>query len=382
MQHLNVIASTMKPAEAQGVAPSAVAYTEAPVQRLEQLDGLRTIAFLAVFFHHALAVKLLWAGVDLFFVLSGFLITGILLRQRTSPGYFRTFYYRRFLRIFPPYYLVLALAFALLPQARPDWPWYALYLSNIHSSFFTADVAPALLPMWSLAIEEQFYVLWPLVVFLCDARVLKRLCIALIIAAPALRALATVTWPDFRPVYHLLPTRMDLLAAGALVAVWWSEKPAFVQRLARLAPYAAAVAGIAFAALTYALPSFRTSSHSLAFNTLGYSLIVVVMTAVVTWAIPQRAGGLFRLLRSRPMVYLGTISYMMYLCHQGVLGLVHRADLPPLVHAAVALSIVVVCSALSWHLLEKPLQRFKNRFFSYSAATAAGPAAVQRVLPP
>ena len=133
--------------------------------RLHQLDGLRAFAFLAVFAHHALGAPLLWAGVDLFFVLSGFLITAILVKQQGSKSFFRSFYSRRFLRIFPAYYLVLAVTFALFDaQWREHWYWYVFYISNIQDAFVSMG-SPLLTPMWSLAVEAQFYVLWPLLAF-------------------------------------------------------------------------------------------------------------------------------------------------------------------------------------------------------------------------
>ena len=179
------------------------------------LDGLRGIAIILVMLHHftnyrptsgidgliGSVVFFLWTGVDLFFVLSGFLITGILLDSRGSERYFTTFYARRTLRIFPLYYLVLFVAFVVLPQfpavnavltgqvdLPPQWPYW-LYLENfsiaargwVHG---WVDVG------WSLAIEEQFYLVWPLVIWLCPPRLLALLCAAIIVAEPIARVFA------------------------------------------------------------------------------------------------------------------------------------------------------------------------------------------------
>jgi peptidoglycan/LPS O-acetylase OafA/YrhL len=127
--------------------------------RISQLDGLRFFAFFAVFLNHFTSLPMLWTGVDVFFVISGFLITGNLieLRERTADrrDFFATFYWRRFLRIFPPYYLVLFVIMAFRPQSRPDLPYYALFVSNFRDSLHVGGDGP-LGVFWSLAVEEQF----------------------------------------------------------------------------------------------------------------------------------------------------------------------------------------------------------------------------------
>src|SRR6186997_1549382 len=176
------------------------------------LDGLRGIAIVLVMLHHftylrptsgidALIGNVLffgWTGVDLFFVLSGFLITGILLDTRNSRRYFTTFYARRTLRIFPLYYLILFIALVVLPKfpavdrvligqdelidLPPQWPYW-LYLTN----FSIADrgwVHGWVDVGWSLAIEEQFYLVWPLVIWLCPPRLVALLCAAILVAEP------------------------------------------------------------------------------------------------------------------------------------------------------------------------------------------------------
>src|SRR5688572_4277989 len=172
-----------------------------------------------------------WVGVDLFFVLSGFLITGILLDTRGSDRYFTTFYARRTLRIFPLYYLVLFLGLVVLPNfpeahqaltgvgdnPPPQWPYW-LYLTN----FSIADRGWAhgwLDVAWSLAIEEHFYLVWPLVIWLCPPRVMAALCAVIILAEPAARIFARATNVDPLPIYVLTWFRVDGLAIGALLAL-------------------------------------------------------------------------------------------------------------------------------------------------------------------
>jgi len=341
-----------------------------PTRRLKQLDGLRAFAFLAVFAHHAVGAPLLWAGVDLFFVLSGFLITGILLRQRGTENFFGAFYYRRLLRIFPAYYLVLAVAFAFFDaEWRQHWYWYAFYISNIQDAFVGRGSA-VLIPMWSLAVEEQFYVVWPLLVFCLGQKGMWRLSWGLLLAAPFIRWVLTVSFDDFRPVYALLPSRIDLLAAGALMAIARMRDRDRFDAVARHGFWVAILGGVLFVGLAVLVPEFRTSQNSILFNVVGYSLVGLVMVGIVGWVVAARPGSaLHRLLTTRVLVYLGTISYMMYLCHHLViLELDHWLELPRLLNAALSLLFVVAISSASWFLIEKPLTRYKDRVAVFRSA--------------
>jgi len=329
--------------------------------RLVHLDGLRTIAFLSVFLHHSLSMPLLWAGVDLFFVLSGFLITGILFKMRESSSYFKTFYYRRFLRIFPPYYLILFLVFLFLDAKwEQHWLWYVLYLSNFQDAF-VGNGFHMLDPMWSLAIEEQFYIIWPLLVYYLGQKGVWRLSAFLVVVTPLARGILTIYWHDFKPVYHLLFTRADLLAAGALLAILWQRSPTLFRRFSQWAPIFSLICLMFFAYLAKLFPDFKTSANSLLFNTVGYSLIGGIMVGFVAYCIPFRDNMFFKILSNRVMVYLGTISYMMYLSHQILLDLVRKLGLPSTLNSVVALIAIVAWSALSWHMFEKPLQALKDK---------------------
>jgi peptidoglycan/LPS O-acetylase OafA/YrhL len=336
-------------------------------KRLRQLDGLRAFAFLAVFAHHAVDAPLLWAGVDLFFVLSGFLITEILLRQRGSQNFFRAFYYRRFLRIFPAYYLILAVTFAFFDaQWREHWYWYVFYISNIQDAFVSTG-SPLLIPMWSLAVEEQFYLLWPLLVFFLGKQGMWRFSWALLLVAPIVRGALTLSFDDFRPAYALLPCRIDLLAAGGLMAIARMRDRGRFDALARHGFWVAAVTSVAFIGMAVLLPEFRTSQNSLLFNIVGYSLVGVVMVGIVGAVIAARPEGMVhRLLTTNWLVYLGTISYMMYLCHLLIImELRHWLQLPQPVNAALSLMLVVAVASASWFVIEQPLMRYKDRFAVY-----------------
>ena len=207
---------------------------------IPELDGVRGLAILLVLLFHFGArpqgvprlltglFALGWTGVDLFFVLSGFLITGILIRTKECSNYFRSFYARRALRIFPLYVLtIVAYFYIALPIAHhfgkwSSWDnslgtWYWLHISNWQSSF--GNEVPLLTHYWSLAIEEQFYLLWPLVVFFLPNSKLPHICIMIIAVSFGLRCIFQVQL-DLYPslLCRLTPFRLDALAFGGLLA--------------------------------------------------------------------------------------------------------------------------------------------------------------------
>ena len=165
-----------------------------------------------------------WIGVDLFFVLSGFLITGILYDAKGGPHYFRNFYMRRSLRIFPLYYAFLILIFAVMPLLRASgadhvgkqvWMW--TYLSNVLFARVGWEGMPAhTTHLWSLAIEEQFYLLWPLLVWLASRRRLIQLCVGSIAVAFATRLVLHFVFANDVAAYALI-------AMGFCLACWWLE---------------------------------------------------------------------------------------------------------------------------------------------------------------
>jgi len=263
-------------------------------KHIPALDGVRGLAILLVIAFHARvvftttneipylgfrALGLGWSGVDLFFVLSGFLITGILLDSRGSPRYFRVFYLRRALRIFPLYFaylfLILIVArFLLLAYTGSDlwnstnpW-WYFTYLLNWKSDQGYNDLV--LGHLWSLAIEEQFYLVWPAMVWLAPRRHLKWLC--LIIAAGAFLARFYMGSHGYgsEATYRMTPGRMDTLALGAFVAVGLRDFRAVLDRWANVV-LALSTAGF------LAVWAFNSGPvwSDLAMRTLGASLIAV-----------------------------------------------------------------------------------------------------------
>ena len=289
--------------------------------RIEQLDGARALAIMAVFLHHSVSAPLLWMGVDVFFVLSGFLITGILLRlkEEKRDRYFRHFYSRRARRILLPYGLALIAATALFGTAWTRyWYWFAFFLTNIGSAFGQTG-HESLVVLWSLAVEEQFYLFWPVAVLLLSERKLLWIAATVVLAGPLLRAVATPLFQTCYPIYFLTPFRMDLLCAGAVLAIGWRKYgQAVFMRMVRPAWILFATAVAALAIVTWRFPSFKTISNTPWTNSFIYAfgLVFAVCIVVLSLGEDRWVCYLFRL----PIVrFVGILSYSMYLIHMSII---------------------------------------------------------------
>jgi peptidoglycan/LPS O-acetylase OafA/YrhL len=373
---------------------------------LPALDGVRGIAILWVMLLHfarpgvgqAAADQLYWRfantgrmGVDLFFVLSGFLITRILCDTRGLPSYFRAFYARRFLRIFPLYYLAVALALFAPPLLfgagagrallHEHQGWFWLYGVNYLVAREGWAAAGGLEHFWSLAVEEQFYLVWPLVVLLAPRRRLFTLSVAALVAAPVLRALSLLGGASGEALYVSTHLRPDGFLVGALVALALrgGRRPERLHGVA-LAVVAAGVAVEAGLLLSGgALPGWIWVAGA------TYTLVSLWCGAVVLAAATAHPDSRLARWLCRPWLRtVGKYSYAAYIFHILVRDLLLRAgvsnELVPTVFgsglpgqvlfslAAGAASLLV--AAASWHLLEKHLVALK-RFFPYGAADQA-----------
>ncbi|HTJ45671.1 MAG TPA: acyltransferase [Kofleriaceae bacterium] len=337
--------------------------------RISQFDGLRAFAFLSVFVHHALRVPLLWMGVDQFFVLSGFLITRNLLSLReraTVGGAFGVFYYRRVLRIIPPYYLAITAILLVGPWVADSW-WYYSFLPNVRDSLYTPHKG-ALDTMWSIGVEEQFYLVWPLLVLVLPRRALAPTFVAVVLAAPVCRVLCMPL--GINAVYRLMPCRMDLLAMGALLAFADSHDSTWIAKHRRAFVAAAAAALAVFAALSLGDHHFRTNENTLLFDVVGFSLSGVFFTGILAWVRGAQRGVILSVLRNRWLRHVGTVSYMAYLIHMLCLDVASRAGGNRYVVAAVALALTIAASSLSWFVLEQPLLRLRHLVKAHPKRTA------------
>jgi peptidoglycan/LPS O-acetylase OafA/YrhL len=321
---------------------------------LPQLDGLRAIAVIMVFLHHAFTIPLLWSGVDLFFILSGYLITNILMRDRERLTFGRMlgkFYLRRAERILPAYllFLLLLVVCTRIPWA-PIWGYYFTFLQNIPPAFHLIPSGP-LVPLWSLGVEQQFYLFWPLIVFFLPVRWLAPSMIFLLIATPLLRAVCTPLFTQPDVIYCLTPFRLDAMAAGALAALVLPHcNPV---RTIRIAQVTMALACVAYVLLGIH-PWFRRTANTPAFNALAYSLNILVLGGLFVWTTLSKDTWLTRLLAHPILRGLGRISYMFYLLHLFVIERMQASFSRPAA-AAIAFALTTVLASLSWFAVEKPI---------------------------
>jgi peptidoglycan/LPS O-acetylase OafA/YrhL len=366
------------------------------------LDGLRGIAILLVMLYHAnrlqgavapdglssVLMRAGWCGVDLFFALSGFLITRSLLATRDKPRYFLNFYARRFLRIFPLYYAFLLALFLVVPLTlAPGGPeyarlsanqgWYWSYLVNVLVARDQSWVGTPLNTghLWSLAVEEQFYLVWPLVVLWLGRRGLAWTCLACLPAAWLCRIGMVAAGIDPVAGYVLAPARMDALAAGALVAAGF-DRPRVAREMLR---WSGPVALTAFAVVAaVVLRNGRLSQTDLAAQAVGYPALALGAAALVLRAARSHGVAATRTLSHPFLRAMGRYSYAIYLFHDPVNLATERwlftvrevprllgSELPGqlafgLVSSALTLSLAV----LSWHLLEKRCLAFKRHYAS------------------
>jgi peptidoglycan/LPS O-acetylase OafA/YrhL len=375
--------------------------------RVPALDGLRGIAILLVMIYHqtvAVGSTLLdrfvgfwtlggWVGVDLFFVLSGFLITGILYDSKTSRGYFKNFYARRVLRIFPLYFAVVAVSLVILPHI-PNWKsdslgringdeiWYWTYLSNFSIAAHSAFRHGILDVSWSLAIEEQFYLSWPVLVFLLPRRTLLALCGAVVALAVTWRTALLLAGAAPIAVFVLTPGRIDALAIGAFVALVarGPEGLAALRGWAAPAAGAAAIGVVGIAALAGGFDPYVGAMQMVGYTGLALffgGVLVLTLTASPRW-------GPLRVLHSAPLTTFGKYSYALYLFHLPLRAIIRDkvygpdqfltlmgSPLPGQVIFYVGATLVALAAAwLSWHLYEKHFLALK-RYFAPARAAAA-----------
>ena len=373
---------------------------------LPALDGVRGIAILLVLLHHltfyggmqpAVAVDHVfstitlagWSGVDLFFVLSGFLITGILLDAKGGDSFFRNFYLRRALRIFPLYYASLVMFFVVIPHlVAPgdtyravirDQVWYWTYLVNLQTASEGWPAYYALGHFWSLAVEEQFYLVWPLIVFLVGRHQLMTICVTMVIGSLAVR-LGLRMADNATAAYVLTLARMDTLAVGAMLALV-ARNSGGLARLARWATPVAVVSGTAIAA--YFLAQDSLDSEAMLMQTVGYPLLATLFGAILVIAATAAPGGrTFKVFAHPALVFLGHYSYAIYVFHHPIIFYVRRtgfrvhklptvlgSQLPgQLLYSLGIGSVTIILALLSWYLFESHILKLK-RLFPYQHAT-------------
>jgi peptidoglycan/LPS O-acetylase OafA/YrhL len=352
------------------------------------LDGLRGVAILLVLLHgfdvigdthgffHALGTLLDigWIGVQLFFVLSGFLITGILLDTRGDAGYYRTFFVRRVLRIFPLYYGVLFVAFVALPlfvatgDSGQHQIWLWTYLANFAAPFGFGE--PAFPHFWSLCVEEQFYLVWPLLVRVSGRRGVMLISSVLVVSAILARIFLRQHFGEpvgHEAAYMFTPGRMDALAIGALIAALLRE-PRSAAWMAARTPATFAIAGIALLGLSLLSGHLQRTGASM--QAFGYTLIAASFGLLLCGAL--RPGVLAQGLSCAPLRRSGLYSYGMYVFYAplhlfvGLPLLAKIAGPSPgamtaSAYAVIAIAATFALAALSYHAYERRFLALKTR---------------------
>ncbi|MDE1154668.1 MAG: acyltransferase [Acidobacteriaceae bacterium] len=367
------------------------------------LDGLRAIAFLMVLAQHYMSMPWGWTGVNVFFVLSGFLITGILWDTREDQHRARNFYVRRTLRIFPLYYGIFLLLAVTWPLAHWHftryWLAWPLYLGN-----FLRFLSPAALVVntplelaadahlkshllqgelylghfWSLCVEEQFYLVWPWVVFWCRSkRALQWLCVVVILATPIARVLCVEHAPlwmnQLELTYRFTPLQLDSLLLGALAAflLRGEHRNLLIKAAGWVAALFGAVVLVSLAITVCAAGSFQEYVYPAWKQTWGLCAVNVLTVSIIL-AVLRPKTLLARLLAFSPLRWLGRISYGAYIFHDllhfAFAHVTRKSRLPFVAEhngAATFLLALVGTTVLAWlsfRFFESPFLNLKEKF--------------------
>lgn len=398
-------ADSSQPAAEQS-APVSLPQVRPDALRLPGVDGLRGVAVLMVLVTHFCAdfwglgptrwdnyfqigTQALGTGVDLFFVISGFLITSILMSTREDPKFFRNFYMRRGLRIFPLYYFSLvAIALCgwlwelkLYPDGALPNLWFLLHSSNVYF-ILEGWQSPAINPMYSLAMEEHYYLLFPLTVFLLPPKRLLWALLAMLAMSAALRGVINgldleQRWfgrEDHLLIYCNVLARADGLAFGGLLA--WCHERGLLERWRRFyLPYVAALGAVFFAIFVWK-KGFWVGSWKGPLGVVGYTLLASWFAAMLAAVVTNAADWFTRLVTMRWLVKVGFYSYSIYLFHELIkIGVEHHVglpqQLPPLLNSRIPVMVgyTLLMSAatyafamVTWWLVEEPCLRLKKHF--------------------
>jgi peptidoglycan/LPS O-acetylase OafA/YrhL len=369
---------------------------------IKGLDGIRAIAILLVMTFHAELTHFGWMGVQLFFVLSGYLIIGILWKDKFKPDSlsykFKKFWVRRSLRIFPLYFgylFAISLIYLIfkVPSSFPTYfPYlltytfnYSLYLPDTQGPFFTF--------LWSLCIEEQFYLLFPLIIFFCPPRFIKWLMVVVIVAAPLIRLLLGEYYkirgmsPDLvaNSVYWNTVSHFDAFFLGGIIPVFSLDKK--INK-----PHWLLIGSLVTVLVAGGWNFLNSESGKYYFNDLGYNhgsiynyehvwhytLLNIFFSAIILTLVSRHSAGKFmgmkKFLEHKWMISIGKVSYGMYMFHWGILVYVYAPLFPAktivmkLLLFAPYVLVVYLCAQVSYHLYEARFIKLKDVFFGSKKA--------------
>lgn len=371
--------------------------------RIKELDGLRGIAVVLVmalhlfsragyFTEHPVLETLTfittvgWVGVDIFFTLSGFLITSILLKSKTDEHYFRNFYVRRVLRIFPLYYAAIVFVLLFAPKVEPKFteqltttlPIMLFYQQNWARLFNGFYITQYLGITWSLAIEEQFYFLWPFIVYKLNRDTLVKVSIGYIVVSITARILGTLLWPNVWQTsnffYYTSFSRFEEMLFGGLLAVFLTYDGS-KDKVRRFATPLFFISFSVFIALhILSLPGMPHPAHaSLPLTLGGYTTAALFTVGLIGIFITHSPRNLFRRIFGTPVLtFLGKYSYSMYLFHMTptliIMDIFWHSELRGwkayILYPLTTYIATVVIALLTWNLLEKHMLGLK-KYFEY-----------------
>lgn len=370
--------------------------------RIKELDSLRGIAIILVIAFHTFKRAdyftkhqvlhfitslsyIGWIGVDIFFCLSGFLITSILLKTKNDRHYFKNFYARRILRIFPLYYIFIIVVLVFLPVLAPDYisqmrsalPFLLTYSQNWMSIFGVASLPVYLSATWSLAIEEQFYLLWPSIIYYGRKEFLLKICAGIILVSLASRILSVVYMDNAQQVasffYYNTFARFEELVFGSMLAIALTRS-GWVDRISSFALPVFLISFSTFIILCISLfPGLIPYYSNLPLTLWSYTLISLFSTSLIAILVTYPENSLIRkVFQNRLLVFFGNYSYAMYLLHMPVvvllLDLLYDTRLKGwkmyIAYIFLTYAITALSSVITWHLLEKHMLNLK-KYFEY-----------------
>jgi peptidoglycan/LPS O-acetylase OafA/YrhL len=359
-------------------SPAPTADAEPTRTRIPSLDGLRAISILLVLVAHHITLfatsrglprTALWwprgfgsLGVSVFFALSGFLITSLLIEERKQAGRvdLGAFYFRRAFRILPAFWAFLAITFVITREI----PTRDIAAAALFASDYVPISSWWLGHTWSLSVEEQFYLLWPMAFVFLETRRVRQLALVLVVASPILRILTLLILPaSYREQMGLmLHMRVDALMVGCLLALEW-RSPAS-RWLAYLGHRGTALASLGF--LLAGSPWLQHFLKGYYKYTVGLGLESAAIASLITWAIRNPKGSVGGLLNSRPLVRIGVLSYSLYLWQQPFFDATVASS--PLMPSPVNIALAFGAAELSYRYVESPFLAARRKVQSLFAA--------------
>ncbi len=346
-------------------------------QHISSLDGLRGVAVLLVLLYHHGMLNSGWVGVDLFFALSGYLITAILRSSRSDVVYWKPFWIKRATRILPPFLLTLVvtslLGVVLSSFAVSGWQFtaYLLSLGDV-MAYIRRDFEP-LRALWSLAVEEHFYLLWPFAVRSLSKRTLATILISLLVIEPLSRAVASLYTQDWQVVYFLTPFRLDGLCWGALLALALEQAPKEERIRSWALPTLLGGTAVWFVMRLCLGVRFTRDQPNWIYSSAFYSLLSLLSVSLVAYLLTHQRSLLSRFLTVPVLVWFGQISYGLYLYQIIVRNLLMshiRWDERTIL--LLDAPLVVLLSWVSFRFFEQPLIRWGRNLARQSSVTPMG----------